>query len=288
MTQPNDTALVQVSIDPETRIADLVLNRPEKLNAFNPALVTAFREAFHGLEQNEDVSCILLRGAGRAFSVGYDLNSSIERRAGRAEPETPLDDWRNMHQQDRSAWLAVRESLTPVVAAVHGYCLGAAAMLATCSDVVVVSDDVLIGWASVRGGGGWLGPAMSYYLGPRKARELELRYGRITGADACTWGWANYSVEESAVLDTAREIAVDIARTPRELLQIKKSSMNLAQDSHRFAETLGAGAMWDAIAHYSAAGRHTSETVNALGLRAAIDQAQAGSPVGAVPSRQTP
>jgi enoyl-CoA hydratase len=280
MTESN--SLVQVAVDRETGVADLMLNRPEKLNAFNPALVTAFRESLRLLESDEGVSCILVHGAGRAFSVGYDLNSSIERRAGKTEPESPLDDWRQMHQQDRTTWLAVRESLTPVVAAVHGYCLGAAAMLATCSDVVVVSDDVSIGWASVRGGGGWLGPAMSYYLGPRKARELELRYGRISGVDAAAWGWANYSVPEPEMLDKAREIALDIARTPRELLQIKKSSMNLAQDTHRFAETVGAGAMWDAIAHYSAAGQNTSRMVNELGLRAAIDRAQAGSPVGAV------
>jgi enoyl-CoA hydratase len=278
----NEKSMVQVSVDSATHVAELMLNRPEKLNAFNPTLVTQFREAFHELEQNQDVSCVILRGNGRAFSVGYDLNSSIERRAGLADPETPLDDWRHMLQQDKSTWLAVRESLTPVVAAVHGYALGAAAMLATCSDVVVVSDDVLIGWASVRGGGGWLGPAMSYYLGARKARELELRYGRITGADAFAWGWANYSVPEAEMLAKAREIATDIARTPRELLQIKKQSMNLAQDTSRFAETVGAGAMWDAIAHYSAAGQHTSKMVNELGLRAAIDRAQAGSPVGAV------
>jgi len=153
-------------------------------------------------------------------------------------------------------------------------------MIATCSDVVVAADDVQIGWASFRGGGGWLGPAMSFHLGNRKARELELRYGRFSGAEAFTWGWANYAVPPENVLENAHEIAADIVQTPRELLQIKKRSMNMAQDSVSFSSTVAAGAMWDAIGHYSDSGRETTRLLKEVGLKETISRNKSGNPTG--------
>jgi enoyl-CoA hydratase len=272
-------SLVDITTDAQTRIAEITLNRPEKLNAFNPELITALFSALAAADADQAVSCIVLRGAGRAFSVGYDFNSAIERRS-EGEPETPLDDWRRMAVGDADTWLRVRQMLTPVVAGIHGYCLGAAAMLATCSDVVVASDDVQIGWASVRGGGGWLGPGMALYIGARKARELELRYGRISGAEAERWGWANYALPAAEVRDKALEIAYDIAKTPLELLQIKKRSMNMAQETPTFAGTVAAGALWDAIGHYSASGQQTSRQLHEVGLREAIRRSKEGAPLG--------
>jgi enoyl-CoA hydratase/carnithine racemase len=263
-------SLVEISIDSKVKVADLFLNRPEKLNSFSPQLIKDFTEGLDSLVANPEVSCIVVSGRGRAFSTGYDMSvrdAPKDERPG--ANQSIVTAWQNA-KQGIQTWLHVRDVPIPVIAAVHGYAFGAAQMLATNSDVCVVADDAIFGWAGVRGGGGWLGPAMAYYGHHRRAREMELRYGRFTGKQAWEIGWANYSVPAEEVLPLAHEIAEEIARTPRETLAIKKAAFNLVLDNMGYRQVIDAAAAWNTIAHRSEQSSVGDSHVDEVGLRAAL------------------
>jgi enoyl-CoA hydratase len=261
--------IIEVKIDKGRHVADLILNRPEKLNAFSQELVTAFNETFAELAANEDISCVVISGNGRAFSAGYDMAAGVE--APPASQRSTLDDWKGMKER-LAGWFAVRQSPVGVVAAVHGHCYGAAQMLATMSDVRVVAEDCHFGWAGVRGGAGWLGPAMAFFGHYGRAREMELRYGRFNGRQAWDIGWANYAVPEDEVLPLAHEIADEIARTPRELLEVKKAAMNYVLDVQGFDKVIQAAAQWDSIAPHSASAEANRAHTKEVGLRQALQE----------------
>jgi enoyl-CoA hydratase len=262
-------SLVEIEIDSKVKVADLFLNRPEKLNAFNPQLIQDFTEGLDSLVANPDVSCIVVSGRGRAFSTGYDMSRRDRPVDERPSAPSIVAGWQGA-KAGIHTWLHVRDVPIPVISAVHGYAFGAAQMLATNSDIVVVADDAIFGWAGVRGGGGWLGPAMAFYGHHRRAREMELRYGRFTGKQAWEIGWANYSVPAEEVLPLAHELAEEVARTPRETLAIKKAAMNLVLDNMGYRQVIDQAGAWNTIAHRSEQSAVGDAHVDEVGLRAAL------------------
>ena len=104
-----------VLLDKQDRIGTLTLNRPEKLNAMSPALLEEFSEAIETVSTDDDIKVLIIRGAGRAFSAGYDL-------AGGGGGKT-VDADRTELQKMIERWLSLRELPKPVIAMVHGYCL---------------------------------------------------------------------------------------------------------------------------------------------------------------------
>ena len=257
-----------VETERKGRVGWIALNRPEKLNAWNPAMFTEFRAALQEMEEDPEVRCIVLRGEGRAFSVGFDVDSDSDYLAqGR---RTSLEDWEHL-RVNLEHWLAVWRSPKPVIAAVHGYCMGLATQLAVFCDLTVVAEDAVIGWPSLPLGGGLLSPVSCWLIGPKKAKELSYIAGsRISGAEATALGWANHAVGADEVLTKAEELATKISRTPPDLLKLKKLALNRLMDTMGFSETVMAGAEFDAIAHDSQGMAAISEKVQTLGLKGAI------------------
>jgi enoyl-CoA hydratase len=248
------------------KIGWLVLDRPEKLNAFNADLLREFTAALEALAADDGVAVIVLRGEGRAFSVGYDVAGGGDD-GGRVRA---LDDWLALRGKiDR--WLSVWRCPKPVIAAVHGYCMGGATMLAVCCDLTVVAEDAVIGWPSVPLGGGLLSPVSAWLLGPKKAKELSYIVGsRMSGQEAAEWGWANYAVPAGEVNDRALALARRIAKTPVELLQVKKRALNRVMDMQGFSEAVMFGAEFDAIAHDSVSVEETTAQIERDGLKETI------------------
>jgi enoyl-CoA hydratase len=249
------------------KIGWLVLNRPEKLNAFSADLLRDFNEALDKLADDPSVSVIVLRGEGRAFSVGYDVAGGDY--AGRVRA---LDDWLQLRGKI-DTWLKVWRCPKPVIAAVHGYCMGGATMLSVCCDLTVVADDAVIGWPSVPLGAGLISPVSAWLVGPKKAKELGYIVGsRMSGEEAAEWGWANYAVPTGEVNDKALSLARRIAKTPLELLQVKKRALNRVMDMQGFSEVVMFGAEFDAIAHDSQSVEDITAQIERDGLKATISQ----------------
>ncbi len=125
---------LDISVD--GRAATLTLNRPDKLNAMNKQMVKELRQAFVELDERDDVRVIILRGAGRAFCAGLDLDWS--------EDMTPAEriDSNRIGQKLVSM---MEEMGTPIFAAIHGYALGGGLELALGADFIVAADDAQLG-----------------------------------------------------------------------------------------------------------------------------------------------
>jgi enoyl-CoA hydratase len=256
--------------DVDPRIAEVILDRPEKLNAFNDAMLDELSATLTVLGRDSTVSCMVLRGEGRSFSVGYDVVEG----GGHA---TAYDDWDNLNQKIEH-WIRVWECPKPIIAAVHGHCMGGATMLAVCTDITVVARDAVIGWPTIPLGGGLLSPVSMWLIGPKRAKELSYTAGSsMDGDEAAALGWANHSVAADEVLPRARHIAADIARMPLHLLTLKKRALNRVMDLQGFREMLKMGAEWDAIAHTSSQLGPIVDKLGEVGLRDTVAWFKAGA-----------
>jgi enoyl-CoA hydratase len=119
----------------------------------------------------------------------------------------------------------------------------------------------------------------AWLMGPKKAKEMSYVVGsRMSGQEAADWGWANYAVPADEVLERAERLARVIARTPTELLQVKKRAINRVMDMQGFSEMVMFGAEFDAIAHDSAAVDATRDEIREHGLKETIARFVAEEP----------
>lgn len=267
---------IQVSI--ADRVAELVLDRPEKLNAMHGQMLAEFDAALRELRESPDVSVVLLRGNGRAFSVGYDLLDNIEQ-PGAGTYAVAHDLAQMVELTNR--WLEVWDFPKPIVAAVHGHCLAGAAFLVSMTDVTVVAEDLQVGWAKLPLGGGWLSPVFTHLVGMKRASELStLRGSTMSGREAVDLGWANSAVPADQLLDAARDLAVQTARVPLELLVLNKRAIHRTMEAMGFRQAITAGVEIDAIAHFTPGATALRGELTARGVKEAIQWFDTGGAVG--------
>ncbi len=208
----------------------LRLNRPEALNAFTAPLLGQLRQALELAAQDEAVRCVLLTGAGRAFSAGQDLadpHVAPSREPGAA----PKDIGRMLDQHYIPLVLRLRSLPVPVVAAVNGVAAGAGANLALGADVVVAAESASFIQAFARiglipdCGGTWLLPRL---VGRAKALELALLGDKLRAADALAMGLIARVVPDAELLDAAMAIAQRLAGMPTHALVETRRAMDEA------------------------------------------------------------
>jgi 2-(1,2-epoxy-1,2-dihydrophenyl)acetyl-CoA isomerase len=217
-------------------IAELVLNRPAKMNAMNSAMVRELGESIDQVEA-AGARALLVRGEGRAFCSGRDLADADPLHE---DGEAILRDTLNP-LIERMATVAV-----PTIAAVQGACLGTGLGLALACDIVYVADDARIGSPFARIGAVLDSGAHAAFVARIGAhRALELIYtGRLlSGREAAEWGLVNRSVAGADLLRRTREIATSIARGPTAaFLESKRIVRSITDSSPSFAEVLAAEA----------------------------------------------
>ena len=260
-----------VHVDSNGGIAEVVLDRDEKLNALTRAMEEQLFAELHRLATDPGVSCIVIRGNGRAFSAGYDIEEHIGTEGQPIQhPESAFEDW-VLFRDLLSRWMSVRQLAIPTIAAIHGYCFGIATVLASLVDLVVIAEDAVWGAAQLRGGGGSSGPVLASLVGQRKAREIEFRSARLSGQDALDIGWANYAVPREKVEECARDLALDIARTPREALVAKKAALNRIMDAQGFTASIEDAALVHTVLNYSGPVQLLRARIASEGLKGATD-----------------
>ena len=248
------------------RIGTITLNRPEKMNAFNAQMLEDFASALDVAQHDDTVRVVVVRGAGRAFSVGYDISP------GEFSPhEHTITEDREWLERAIALWLRVWDFPKPVIAQVHGYCVAGATMLAICCDITLVAEDASIRWPALPIGGGLIGPMWTWSVGPKKAKEMSYIAGsEMSGAEAFSLGWANRCVPAAALEEQTQLMASLIARTPADLLRLKKQAINRVMDVQGFRAIAGFSAEWDSIAHYSDGAAGMTAKIRELGLKGAI------------------
>lgn len=197
-------------------VATLTLNRPERLNAFNGAMIQDLLTAFDETDRNDDVRALVVTGAGRAFCAGADLGSGAEtfnydKRRDRGESADAVGDHR-----DGGGVVALRiyESLKPVIAAVNGAAIGVGATMLCAMDVRLASPAARFGFVFARRG--IVPETLSSYFLPRLvgvSTALEwFMTGRIFDAnEALARGLVRSLHEPDQILPAAYALAREIA-----------------------------------------------------------------------------
>lgn len=203
-------------------IATLTLNRPDKLNAMNPAAFVELRNHLEAIADDRSVRVVVLRGAGRAFCAGNDLGSIA---AGEQAP-TP-------HFQAET--IDLLEALPQAtIAQVHGHCYTGALELILGCDLIVCADDARIGdthgqWGLVPVWG--MSVRLPERVGVAKARELSFTAKRISGTEAAAIGLANTAVPlgdlEATVVEMATQIAANSPGTVSMMKRLITDAENL-------------------------------------------------------------
>lgn len=255
------------SVDSDTRVATLTLNRPESLNAFDGELVDAWADALHELGARRDVHVIVVTGAGKAFCAGGDL-STLAEAATAVERKSFLRD--HVHCVAR----ALRDVEQPVIAMLNGAAMGAGLDMALLCDMRIAAGEAKLGEAYVNvglvsgDGGAWLLPRL---VGPARALELLLTARVLSGDEAAEWGLVNRAVPRDRLEAETYALAEQLAAGPQLAQRLIKravySSTQLSLDSH-----------YDLISSYMAVAQTHDDFHGAVG--ALIDKRRPEFPGG--------
>jgi enoyl-CoA hydratase len=253
---------------PEEKIVRITLNRPEKLNAMSPKLLAELDGALTVFERDPDASVLILRGAGRAFSAGYDLTAGAES----GERYTITEDrWAMRKLVER--WQRLWKLPKPTIAQVHGYCLAGATELAGHCDIVFAAEDAQFGHPAGRTLG--VIPTLSmwpYLIGMRRTKEFLVTGDSMTAAQALEYGLVNRVYPAQRLGEETLAYARRVAMVPVDMLTLHKAATN------RFFELMGVYAAeqsaseFDAIAHQTATARAETRKMRERGLKHALEE----------------
>jgi len=216
-------------------LALLTLNRPEKLNAVNKEMIAALGQALDSAEADPAVRAIVLTGAGRAFSAGFDLDMEVAAESGEPDGQAVRRALENDFQIIMRFW----DSPKPTLAAVHGYCLGSAMELALACDITIASDDCKFGAPEVRFGSGIITMLLPWLAGPKRAKYLLLSgEDRVSAADALDMGLVNQVVPAGSAFEATLEVARRIAANDVLAVKLTKQAINRGLDIAGMREAL--------------------------------------------------
>ena len=218
--------------DVEGPMGVITLNRPDKLNAINGAMVGELNLALDLAEQDDNVRVILLQGAGRAFSSGFDLDY------GDVDTAAP-DFWREELTRDFNVIMRFWDSPKTTIAAVHKYCLGSAMEMAVACDITISSDDCRFGAPEVQFGAGIVALILPWLVGPKKSKELLLMGSdKVSAAEAESIGLINKVVPTDALKQNATAIATQIAVNDQLAVKLTKQAINRSLDAMGFRQAM--------------------------------------------------
>lgn len=250
-------------------IAWITLNRPERLNAMNDALLAELSQVLDFLATSDN-RVVVIKGAGRAFSAGYDI-AADSAEVGYTAERGPVED-RDHLLFNIDLWTKIWRHPQPVIAAVHGVCVAGATQLASMCDITIVTDDATImASPALPLGGGYLSPLWAHLVGPKRAKLMSFDAGRrISGKTAADWGWAAESVPAEEFENHIRETAESIARTPSSLLKLKKEAVNRTVELQGILTYARMGAETDALLHLTPEVVQIQNLIKTRGLKEAI------------------
>ena len=248
-------------------VAILTLNRPQRLNALNRAMLEEIQTVLDEVENNDAIRVLVVTGSGSAFSSGFDLKEQMEvRPAGTAA-------WSAILKRDFDATVRFWNIPKPTIAAVHGHCLAGACELALCCDITICAEDAVFGEPELKFGAGIVTMILPWIAGPKQAKEI-IFMGRdsIPADEALRLGLVNKVVPKGEDLNTALAMARHIAAVDPELMRQTKLAINRSLDIMGMREALQASL--DIDLHIESAGSPDKKTFMDIarkeGLRAAI------------------
>ncbi|MFL2818795.1 MAG: enoyl-CoA hydratase-related protein [Candidatus Puniceispirillales bacterium] len=193
--------VVLTSID-SRGIAEVILNRPERNNAYNGTMIDELIESFTSLHNNDDVRVVLIRGNGKHFQGGADLEWLKE--IGKLNKEENIE----VSRKTASAIKGLTEFPKPTIAMIHGGCFGGGTGIAAAADIVVASEDAIFSIAEARWGvmAGIIIPHLNASIGVRNVRRYALTCERFNAHEAKNIGLVHQICKTGELNDAVKSI----------------------------------------------------------------------------------
>jgi enoyl-CoA hydratase len=199
----------------------LTFNRPERLNAFSQPMIDEVNRQLDLVECDENIRVLVVAGAGRAFSAGFDLKDGADKPWGTVADVTAT------LKKDFDFIMRFWHFSRPTIAAVHGYALAGACELAMACDITIAADGTRFGEPELRFGSGIVALLMPWLSGPKKAKEFLLTGNdRIDAVEALACGLVNRVVPLGQELPAALALAREIALNDRVKVAMTKRAIN--------------------------------------------------------------
>jgi enoyl-CoA hydratase len=262
--------------DVDGAVATITLNRPERLNTIVPPMPDEIEAAVHAAVRDSAVRVIVLRGAGRAFCAGFDFGEGFHHWDEGLTTGGEWDPGKDFMMTTAPAtgpvpkFMSIWRSPKPVIAQVHGWCVGGGSDMALCADLVVVSDDARIGTPYARMWGAYLTGMWIYRLGLTRVKWHALTGEPLSGAEAAEAGLVNVSVPFERLEDEVADLAGRLAGVPLSQLAAMKLVVNQAYENMGLASTQLLGPVLDGLMRNTPDAREWIELAREQGVGAAV------------------
>jgi len=247
MTDPR----VLLEKDPETHIARLTLNDPERKNAYDPAMRRAMGAAMQDVANDDAIKVLLLRGAGSVFCAGADMRNAYNWYETKGDDRRPSQ--RRKLSVDREIFSFYHDYIgfpKATVAQIEGYALGGGFELALASDISIASRDTKVGMPAAR----FLGPVIGnihlffHRLGPVLAKRLLLTGETLKVSELARPDVFTEVVAPEDVAARAEEMAALIAKMPADGIAIAKEAYRLVEQTQAYQGEEAASVLFHAFA----------------------------------------
>ena len=259
-------------------VATITLNRPEQLNTIVPPMPDEVEAAVTAAVRDPEVKVIVLRGAGRAFCAGYDFGGGFHHwdeqltTDGRWDPGKDFAMATAPMLSPTQKFMSIWRSPKPVIAQVHGWCVGGGSDFALCADLVIASEDARIGTPYSRMWGAYLSGMWLYRLGLTRAKEFALTGRPLSGAEAAEAGLINEAVPFERLEETVARRARELCAIPASQLAAMKLIVNQAYENMGLASTQTLGPILDGLMRNTPDAARFIELAEREGVSAAVTE----------------
>jgi enoyl-CoA hydratase len=239
--------------DVEDEIATITLNRPDALNTIVPPMPDEVEDAVATATRDRAVKVIVVRGAGRSFCAGYDFGGGFRHwgdaisTGGRWDPGKDFAAATAPQLAPTQKFMSIWRTCKPVIAQVHGWCVGGGSDFALCADLVIASEDAVIGTPYSRIWGAYLSGMWIYRLGLARAKYHALTGRPLSGRDAADIELINQAVPFEELERTVADRAAELAAIPSSQLAAMKLIVNQAYENMGLAATQTLGPILDGL-----------------------------------------
>lgn len=262
-------------------VATITLNRPEQLNTIVPPMPEEVEAAVEAAVADPEVKVIVLRGAGRAFCAGYDFGGGFHHWDEQMTTDGEWDPGKDFVFSTAPALaptqklMSVWRSPKPVIAQVHGWCVGGGSDFALCADLVIASEDARIGTPYSRMWGAYLSGMWLYRLGLTKAKEYALTGKPLSGAEAAEVELINRAVPFAELEQEVAKTAAQLVSIPASQLAAMKLVVNHAYENMGLASTQTLGPILDGLMRNTPDAKRFIELAAEQGVPGAVAQRDA-------------
>ena len=257
--------------------ATITLNRPDSLNTIVPPMPDELEAAVHRAIVDREVKVIVLRGAGRAFCAGFDFGGGFHHWDEGLTTDGQWDPGKDFAGATSALgpvpkFMSIWRSPKPVIAQVHGWCVGGGSDLALCADLVIASEDARIGTPYSRVWGCYLTGMWIYRLGLTRAKEVAMTGKPLSGREAAEIELINRAVPFAELEGSVREEAARLAAVPASQLAAMKLIVNQAYENMGLASTQLLGPILDGLMRNTPNAHEFIALAEREGVAAAIER----------------